>query len=70
MLIKIIGTEVTTLVDTNVCEFRRDEYGNAFAVVSDGGDRRSIPIEVKAFLLNAQGDTVDSFSPRKEGNGK
>lgn len=67
MLIKIVGTMGTIISDVRSCEFRRDEAGNAFVTTLDDHGERTHPIEVKAYVMNDEGNTIDSFSPRKEG---
>lgn len=67
MLIKIVGLTGNMLVEASTCEFFHDDAGNAIAVVGKGDDRRSYSIGVKAFVLDSRGNTIDSFSPRKEG---
>jgi len=67
MLIKIVGLMGNVLVEASACSFTHDDAGNALAVVGEGDDRRSYPIGVKAFVLDSRGNTIDSFSPRKEG---
>ncbi len=66
MLVKIIGTQSTLLVETGVCEFRREEDGSAVASLGEGSERTDYHIEVKAYVLNSMGDTIDSYPPGRK----
>ena len=61
MLVKIIGKSESKIIEAKSCKFLRGDDGIAYAVINEEHDGRPYPVEVRVYVMNDSGQTIDSF---------